>query len=308
MKDLLAVELKQVEVNHIDKLFSTMPFKEAVASLENLPLKQIRRYLVESGIISDVVRLREVAEASLAMCCGDEHSAIIAALEPDEIAGIVAVSPEIFTGETFHLIHLNDYDNLNLWEMISLERKEGIMQSGDRLLINRLHNFHPEPWTRKGESGPWGLFKQEIAVIPQTVLAYLSAIYNAERDEAWKEQSAAAMGVELLAYGAGFYKGIKDMLLDISPKLAAEVEVVESAGLQGRVAEIHFEAKKAEEISNIPGITKEDKTTAQMIAELRAMGIENPTSEDVEILKKTSNDLEILIREGIPEEGEESEE
>ena len=46
---------------------------------------------------------------------GEEHSAVIAALEPYEIKEIVSISPEVFLTDAFELIHPHDYDDPSKW-------------------------------------------------------------------------------------------------------------------------------------------------------------------------------------------------
>ncbi len=253
MENLVAVKPFKDKIAIIKGSFSQYSLKRAVKDLEMLPVEQIRGFLVETGALENLPQLREITEASLTLRGDEEYSGILAALEPEEIAGVINISPEIFNSEEFHLIQPQDYDDPSLWESISEEQCEEILQSKDQKIMNRLCRF---------ESG-WKLFKRDVVILPEAVLGYLSAIYHAERDEEWKEAAARAIGIELLAYGAQFYREIGEMLQDISLSLANEVSTAKRRRNLQKAAcakfyEAHESAEEVIPIADLPETVKGD--------------------------------------------------
>lgn len=301
MTKALVVMIDKNKVAEINDLMS-LSIKEAVGELENLPADQIRGFLTQAGIINDRFRLREVMDASLALYGDDEHSAVIAALEPTEIGGAVNSSPEVFESGRFFLFSQADYSRPEMWTAVSLEEKDAILASGDKKLIARLRNLHLEPWTREGmKIGPWVMFKHEIAVIPEIIFGYLSAIKNADRDEEWKDLSVREIGLELVAYCANSMPEITDELREISPLLLKAVEEMRlQPGLRYDACEKFMEGKTFMDSAAASIQLSGDESLDRMMAELRQMGIANPTAEDVEMLAEVNNGLGAVFKNGFP--------
>jgi len=282
-----------------------LSIKEAVNEIENLPIGQIRGFLVETGIINDRFQVREMVDASLTFDGGNEYSAIISALEPVEIGEAINSSPEIFESGKFFLISRDDYNHSGMWIPVSSKQRDAIVASGDKKAIERLRNLHPEPWTKIGkEIGPWVMFYREVAVVPEIILGYISAIKNTNnRDEKWKGSSVQEIGLELVAYCANSVPEILDELGEISSALLQMVEnIMSQPGLYYDACEKFLEGKTSIDSAAASILSTGDKSLDTMMAELRSIGIKKPTAEDVETLKEVKGGWESILKNGIPTE------
>lgn len=300
--------LQRVSKELVQKAFLSLPLKEAVGILEDLPTGEIREFLAENQMLGDVLMLRQIAEASLTLTGGEEYSAIIAALEPAEIAQVVNVSPEIFSQERFDLIHPLDYTNPEKWLALSDEEAESIKQSNNQRIIRRMHKFGEDTEFAGGRrKGQWAVFKDELTILPVAVAGYVSAIYNADRDDEWKEASLHMLGVELLAYAAKFRVGVFRDISEISPELAEVVAnaafAEEDESLLRKAGERHQELademEASEEFASGPDLVAEaakagNKDLARLVADLRDIGIHNPTEEDFQMMKDINSDMDTL--------------
>lgn len=292
------------------RAFMSLPLKDAVGVLEELTEKEIREYLAENQILDDAMMLRQVAESSLTLTGGEEHSAIIAALEPAEIAKVVSASPEIFSQERFDLIHPLDYSNPEKWLALSDEEAESIKQSNDRRLIRQMHKFSEDAEFAGGrKGGQWAILKNELTIMPVTVAGYVSAICNADKDDEWKEASLNALGVPLLAYASKFRIGVFRDISEISPELAEVVAnaafAEEDESLLRKAGERHQELademEAGEETASGPDLVAEaakagNKDLARLVADLRDIGIHKPTEEDFQMMKEINSDMDTLQR------------
>lgn len=304
--------LQKIGKETVQKAFMSLPLKEAVGVLEELPVEEIRDYLEENQILGDMPMLRQVVETSLTLTGGEEHSAIIAALEPAEIAKVVNISPGVFSQERFDLIHPLDYTDSKKWLALSNEEAEVIKRSNDQRLIRRMHKFSEDTEFASGrKGGQWAIFKDELAILPVSIAGYVSAICNADRDNEWKEVSLYALGVELLAYAAKLRIEIFRDIDEISPTLAEVVANIsfseEDEGLLRKACESHQElADKLEAESNVatgPDLIAEaaksgNKDLARLVADLRDVGIQNPTQEDIQMMEEMNNDMDTLLIKG----------
>lgn len=290
------------------KAFMSLPLREAVGVLEELSPKEIREYLAENQILGDALMLRQVAEASLTLTGGEEHSTIIAALEPAEIAQVVNVSPEVFSQERFDLIHPLDYNNPKKWLALSDEEAESIKQSNNQSIIRRMYKFSEDADFAGGrKGGQWAIFKDELTILPVAVAGYVSAICNSDKDNEWKERSLSALGVPLLAYASKFRVGVFRDISEISSELAEVVAnavfseedetLLRKAGErhQELADEMQAESESTVELDLVAKSAKAgNKDLARLVADLRDIGIQNPTEEDIQMMKEINSDMNTL--------------
>lgn len=300
--------LQKISKETVQKAFLSLPLKEAVWTLEELPANEIREYLAENQMLDDVLMLRQIAESSLTLTGSEEYSAIIAALEPAEIGKVVSASPEVFSQERFDLIHPLDYSNPEKWLALSDEEAELIKQSNDQRLIRQMHKFSEDAEFAGGrKGGQWAILKNELTIMPVTVAGYVSAIYNADRDDEWKEASLNALGVPLLAYATKFRVGVLRDISEVSPDLAETVATIafaeEDENLLRKACERHQELademEAGEELASSPDLIAEaakagNKDLARLVADLRDVGIHNPTQEDIQMMKDMNSDMDTL--------------
>lgn len=278
-----------------------LPTKKAVALIEDLQPAEIRLYLEESGLTANPLKLGEWVGKSLSCCGGEEHSGILAVLKPEEIGSIVGIDPEIFDQDLF--ISQDEFENPLNWGLITNAQAQAILDSGDRKMIARLKNHHPMSHTHEGrKEGPWSLYLTDVKIRPETVNAYFSAIFHSENSEDWKEESIRAIGLELLAFSAYFFPGIFDVCQEHFRDIADDIEVQQKQGLLHATATEKFKASIEEIKAGLSekGIAIEDSDLDKMLKELRSLGIDNPTSEEVVTIIETQA-LETALVLGVPE-------
>lgn len=306
-------KLRKISKEVVKKAFISLPLKEAVKSLEELSRSEIREYLAENQILSNPMMLRQIAEASLALTGGEEYSEIIAALEPEEITVLVNLSPEVFSQERFDLIHPSDYSDPKKWIAISNDEAEYIEINNNPRIIRRMHKFSGDTEFAGGrKGGQWAIFKDELIILPVAIAGYVSAICNANRNNGWKEESLYMLGVELLAYATKLRVGVFSNIVKISPDLARVViDMVLSEkdeSLIQKACEKHKELMDEVEDESIgPDLVAEtakvgNKDLARLVADLRDVGIQNPTQEDIHMMEEINNDMDNLLTNGVPEE------
>jgi len=304
-----SVELSHARFNKIARqqqreAFNKLPVVRQASELEELPREQLRQALKFYGLDKNPVRLRELTEASLKLVGDEEHSAIVAALESEEIGEIVSLSPQIFSTDKCDLIHPDDYKNPDKWILIPLATKEAIVASGNQKLIDRLANLHEEPWAQKAKNGPWGLFKQPVAISPEAVFAYVSAIANAsKRSDEWKIACFDAIGFSLIAYVAKKMPELQIISIcnDIDPDLGQRISALmsdpclEAKALEGTdLAMAVFEEQ--------PDSREPQKDLSRLVDELRKMGVNDPGTEEIGALAKDEEILNAALRKGVSEE------
>jgi hypothetical protein len=265
--------------------FAALPLKQAVKELENLPATEIRGYLDQTGLASMPRKLREVAEASLEMRGGDEHSSIFEVLKPAEINNIIEVSPEIFSSEFFDVVQPGDYLDASKIVKITTEDYTAIKKAGDPRVTRRLVNLNPLGAT----SGPWGLLEQDLVICPDIVWSYFSAIVNAGRDQLWKEAAIRAIGEKLLVYTISYYPVILETCLRDFPEIATQLSAMRLHGVtKDDAVEAHLitmqRLQQELQGAEIP-IAEEDLT--ELMAELRNLGVQNPSAKAVVALQET---------------------
>lgn len=252
--------------------------------LENHSPKEVREYLETSGIINDLPQLRTITEETLSLRGGEEFSNVIAALEPSEIGKMINVSPEVFVGDALFLIHPDDIVDPNKWEPISDGEYKNIIASGDKSKIKRLRNLGEKPWLKKGCN--WAIFKDEIAIYPETIMGYLSAIKNAEnRNNEWKENTVNEIGYALVAYCSRQCPEILDVLRDISYELMKKIEELRLVpNLFTKATEEYFEVQKRIEESVLGKgksiIVTGNEDLQSVVNGLRSIGV-NMTAEEI---------------------------
>lgn len=279
-----------------------LPLKQAVALIEDLPPAEIRLYLEESGLTADPFKLGEFVVKSLICCGGEEHSGILAVLQPSEIGKIIGISPEIFDEDLF--ISQDEFENPQNWGTITNAQALAILASGNRKMIARLKNHHPMSHTLEGKKdGPWSLYLTDVKIRPETVNAYFSAIFHSENSEDWKEDSIRAIGLELLAFSANFFPEILDVCKEYFPDIADDLADQQKQGLLYATATETFtdlfEKTKAELAKK--GINATDGDLNNMLADFRSMGVDDPSSDEIATLMET-HALETALALGVPEE------
>ncbi len=297
-----------IDPEAIQRKFTTLPLKDAVHDLERYDRGQVRAFLEQSGLTSNLPRLREVVEASLMFVGGEEHSSLVAALEPQEIAHIVPLSPEIFSGDNFHLIRAGDLSDRSRWDIITREHYERIVASGDQKLIARLANFHSEPWTAKGKAeGPWAMFREDIEIFADAVLSYFSAICNADRPSEWKEEAIRAIGLDLLSVAERSFPEIYWRCLREYPSIADALrarrekpEVIHDAAESHREAIAQLRADLGAADVDLGG-----QDLGAILDDLRAVGIEHPTVDEVRMTIETNREMEAFVTQGADSDDEE---
>jgi len=287
--------------------FNRLPLKQSVSELEELPQDQIRGALEVFGILEDPLRLRETVEASLKLVGDEEHSAIMAVLEPEEIGQIVALSPEVFSQEICDLIHPMDFHNPDKWYLLTDEQRKRIESSGNKFYCQLIYDLRGESWAHQKDKGPWAIFKDHVKIFSQTVLGYVSAICFAhQRDDEWKLESLENIGLPLIAYAATECSEILDLCRELDDELVKRIRQIQCQPNFKQKALDQFQSAFEEIQEFLTQAPKEKKKPLmKLVDELREIGIENPTDEELSEFQDAGEAIEDALKTGIPENGEE---
>lgn len=290
---IIKAQIKDVVIAKINHAFATLSVRDAVSELEELTPNEIRGYLVESGLTENILKLREITEASMTMQGGEDHSAIIEVLKPSEISQITKISSEIFDDE-HNLIHPSDHNDPGKWDTISQEQYQEILKNGDQKIINRISG---------GKEGPWKIFRDEIKISPEAVNAFFTAICNTERSDEWKVLSIKAVGLDLLAFACRSIDSIYVRCLEEFPDIAESITDIIAKGTDWQDASAsHLSSleRLQKELSS-ENIVVETGDLAKMIKGLRDVGIDEPTVTDIVDTIEFNEGIDVVLTAGIPE-------
>lgn len=213
-----------------------------VGELENLPRNELREVICAA--CPDSVSMCSLVESAFDFDGGKELTPLIAALTPEEIGAIIDVSPNIFRGEHFFLVHPNDFIDPSKWEPITVEQKKIIEESGDQNLISRISKLggNDDPRGNKAVfQTAYVMHSDVIDVSIESISSYILAICHAEQDDDWKEESLEAMGLEMLRYVFDRDSEIREMCYRISPVLHDRVMATRNDLRQEAIAERHLD-------------------------------------------------------------------
>lgn len=287
----------------LTRSFAEKGTKVAIRELEELPLSEIKHFLQTTGAWDDIIRLSELVTNTLSFNGGEEFSRVLAVLEPIQLKDVVHAS--VMLVEDVVEINPLDYADEEKWIEVSPSRRDAILASGNKKLIDRLHNQHPMPHTREGQDkGPWAIYVDDKKILCNQAAGILSAIINAEREDSWKKEAIREIGLEMFAYSALRAPHILTMLAEfdqelyaVADKLAQSEDIYERALVRNADVVEPLSLAAAEiSIADIP----DGDNLAQMISDLRQFG--NDVAGAIAEAHSADVAIEDIFREGIPEE------
>ncbi len=278
--------------------------RAAVSQVEDLPVGQIRQVL-DAVCAGHPFAMRTMVETSLTFNSDDEYSAIVEAMEPDEIQHIMEISENIFSQDSFHVISPLDHHDDALWIPITEEEKEAIDRSEDANLQSRVRSINPVSSSVKVE-GPWAIFHKKTAVDKESIISYVSAVVNARRSNDWKEDMLRAIGLEVLAFVFHHDDEIRARVQKISPKFEIEVKAFlenNQHDLEVLIAQRHEDALDDMGMADTV-LPEEEQSTESLLGELSELeALAGGDVQEAEIASSDIDDaLSAAFQKGIPNE------
>lgn len=281
---------------------TTLSPREVAGRLEDLHHEDVRRYFVasglinaESGLIIDRQRLCQLIEASFTWRGDGEHSSLLEALDPSHVAVIVVGSSAIVSCEHFDLIHPADYNDSESWLPITEQQYEIILESNDQSLIRRTAVFRSLYGVNR-----WYFYRDDLVIVPESVLSYFSAICNADRSDEWKEESLRAVGLDLLAVASRKYEEIYWDCLRWFPDIADEIkERSERPQTIHDALEPHRVVLESLQRELKDDIDLDDRSLRRVMRDLRDIGIPDPTAIEVKEYVDMNTKLVSALTQGV---------